>query len=121
VLMWDIRGRVNPACLPLGRTVVRIEFTDLPSPQKYWWLVNEIDEVDLCLKDPGYDVALYLVTDLRTMTEIWMGDVPLKRAIEEGTLEVHGRTEIRRCLQPWLQLSPFAGIRRHDVRQSIAP
>ncbi len=121
VLMWDIRGRVDPACLPPGRTVVRIEFTDLPSPQKYWWLVNEIDEVDLCLKDPGYDVALYLVTDLRTMTEIWMGDVPLKRAIEEGTLEVHGRTEIRRCLQPWLQLSPFAGIRRHDVRQSIAP
>jgi DNA-binding HxlR family transcriptional regulator len=115
VLMWDIRGRVDPASFPPGRTVVQIEFTDLPDLKKHWWLVNESDQVDLCLKDPGFEVALYLVTDLRTMTEVWMGDVSLKRAITEGTLEVHGRAEIRRCLRSWLQLSPFAGIQRRDT------
>jgi DNA-binding HxlR family transcriptional regulator len=120
VLMWDIRGRVDPARFPPGRTVVQIEFTDLPVAQKHWWLVNEDDEVDLCLKDPGYEVALYLVTDLQTMTDVWMGDVSLKRAIAEGTLQVHGRAELSRCLPSWLQLSPFAGIRRHDVRSGVA-
>jgi hypothetical protein len=114
--MWDIRGCVDPRSLPPGRTVVQVEFTDLPEPKKYWWLVNENDEVDLCLKDPGFEVALYLVTDLRTLTEVWMGDVSLTRAMEEGTLEVYGRAEIRRCLRSWLQLSPFAGIRRRDTR-----
>jgi DNA-binding HxlR family transcriptional regulator len=116
VLMWDIRGCVDPRSLPPGRTVVQVEFTDLPEPKKYWWLVNENDEVDLCLKDPGFEVALYLVTDLRTLTEVWMGDVSLTRAMEEGTLEVYGRAEIRRCLRSWLQLSPFAGLRRRDTR-----
>jgi DNA-binding HxlR family transcriptional regulator len=116
VLMWDIRGCVDSRSLPPGRTVVQVEFTDLPEPKKYWWLVNENDEVDLCLKDPGFEVALYLVTDLRTLTDVWMGEVSLTRAMEEGTLEVYGRAEIRRCLRSWLQLSPFAGIRRRDTR-----
>ena len=116
VLMWDIRGGVDPGSCPAGRTVVQIEFTDLPDAKKYWWLVNENDEADLCLKDPGFEVALYLVTDLRTLTEVWMGDVSLTRAMTDGRLAVHGRTEMRRCLRSWLHLSPFAGIRRRDAR-----
>jgi len=120
VLLWDIRGRVDPASFPPGRTVVQIEFTDLPALKKRWWLVNEGDEVDLCVKDPGYEVALYLVTTLRTLTEVWMGDVSLERASAEGTLEIHGRGELRRRLRSWLRLSPFAGIRRHDTHDATA-
>ena len=116
LLMWDIHSGVNPGSCPPGRTVVQIEFTDLPDAKKYWWLVNENDEVDLCLKDPGFEVALYLVTDLRTLTEVWMGDVSLTRAMADGTLSVHGRAELRRCLRSWLHLSPFAGIRPRDTR-----
>jgi DNA-binding HxlR family transcriptional regulator len=119
VLLWDMRGRVDPASFPPGRTVVQIEFTDLRTPKKQWWLVNESDQVDLCLKDPGFEVALYLVTDLRTMTEVWLGDVSLERAIAEGTLAVHGRAEIRRRLRSWLRLSPFAGIQRRDTRDAV--
>ena len=116
VLVWDIRGGVNPGSCPPGRAVVQIEFTDLPDAKKYWWLVNENDEADLCLKDPGFDVALFLVTDLRTLTEVRMGDASLTRAMAGGRPEIHGRTERCRCLPPWLQLSPFAGIRRRDTR-----
>jgi DNA-binding HxlR family transcriptional regulator len=117
VLLWDIRGRVDPASFPPGRTVVHIEFTDLPIPQQHWWLVNEDEEVDLCLKDPGYDIDLYLITTLRTLTEVWMGDVSLQRVIEESKMEIHGREELRRRLRSWLRLSPFAGIRRHDAQR----
>ena len=115
VLLWNMRRGVDPESFPPGQIVVQIEFTDLPAPKKHWWLVNEGNQVDLCPKDHGFEVALYLVTTLRTMTEVWMGDVSLTRAIEDGTLEVHGRTEIRRCLRSWLQLSPFAGIRTRDT------
>jgi len=115
VLLWDIRGRVDPTSFPPGRTVVQIEFIDLPAPKKRWWLVNEDNEVDLCLKDPGYEVDLYLVTDLRTLTEVWMGDVSLERANEESKLEISGREGLRRRLRSWLRLSPFAGIRRRDA------
>jgi len=112
VLLWDIRGRVDPGCFPAGRTVVQIEFTDLPAAQRRWWLVNEGNDADLCLTNPGYEVDLYLASTLRTLTEIWMGDVSLQRARDDGMLEIHGRSDLRRRLRSWLQLSPFAGIRR---------
>jgi DNA-binding HxlR family transcriptional regulator len=112
VLMWDIRGRVDPGAFPAGRTVVQVEFADLPAAQKRWWLVNEGNDVDLCLTNPGYEVDLYLASTLRTLTEIWMGDISLQRASADGVLEIRGPTEIRRRLRSWLQLSPFAGVRR---------
>src|SRR5205814_610863 len=115
-----IRGRVDSTSFPAGRTVVYIEFTDLPESKKYWWFVNEDGEVDLCVTDPGYDIDLYLVTTLRTLTEVWMGDVSLQRAREERKVEIHGREELRRRLRSWLRLSPFAEIRRHDAGKGVA-
>ena len=112
VLMWDIRNRVEPQKLPPGKIVVQITFDDLREAERHWWLVNEYDEVDLCLEDPGYEVDLYIVTKLRVLTEIWLGDLSLARAINEAKLKVHGRSDVRRCLRAWLRLSPFAGIRR---------
>lgn len=112
VLLWDIRGRVDPGSFPVRRVVVRVEFSDVPAAQKRWWLVNDADDVDLCLSDPGYEVDLYLTSSLRTLTEIWMGDLSLSRARDDGLLEVHGARDLQRSLRTWLKLSPFAGIRR---------
>src|SRR5215212_8834145 len=58
LLMWDMRRNLNPE----------------PLPKRRWWLVVDPDgEVDLCWSNPGFDVDLYVSTDLRTMTAIWMG------------------------------------------------
>jgi len=53
---------------------------------KRWWLVLEAQEVDLCLKDPGHEIDIALVTDLLSLTQIYMGDLSLERAI--GILEL---------------------------------
>ena len=76
--------------------------------------MNEDDDVDLCLTDPGYDVDLYLASTLRTMTDIWMGDISLQRATDDGLLEIRGPRELRRRLRAWLRLSPFAEVRREN-------
>ena len=112
VLLWDIRGRVAPGCFPADRTVVRVELTDVPKAESLWWLVNADEDVDLCVTDPGYDVDLYLGATLRDLTEIWMGDISVSRAIRDGVLQVQGRSELRRYLRSWLQLSPFAATKR---------
>ena len=55
--------------------------------KRYWWLVVEPHgEVDLCWSDPGFDVDLYVSTDLRTMTSIWMGVTTVAREAGEGQL-----------------------------------
>src|SRR5262249_40871342 len=54
--------------------------------------------------------ALYVTTDLQTMTRVWMGDLAMKSAIASGRIELDGARELRQHLERWLGLSGFAGI-----------
>ena len=87
-----MRRNLNPTPLPEGRTVIQFLYQDLPSTKRSWWLVVEKHgEVDLCWSDPGFDIDLYVTTDLHTMTAIWMGVTMVhreRRKIEFG-LPVH--------------------------------
>lgn len=74
LLMWDMRRNLNPHPLPKRRTVIQVKYAGLPAATRAWWLLVEPDTgVDLCSIDPGFEVDLYVATDLRTMTAIWMG------------------------------------------------
>lgn len=107
LLMWDMRRNLNPKPLPERRTVVQFVYHDLPSTKRDWWLVIEpAGEVDLCWADPGFEIDLYVSTDLRTMTAIWMGVTDVYE--EREKFEFSGSREISSTIQTWLGLSPFA-------------
>ena len=107
LLMWDMRRNLNPSPLPQTRTVVQFLYSDLPASKSHWWLVIEPDrEVDLCWSDPGFEVDLYVTTDLRTMTAIWMGLTTV--ADEHDKIDLSGTRAIAAAMQDWLGLSPFA-------------
>jgi DNA-binding HxlR family transcriptional regulator len=111
LLMWDMRRNLNPAPLPDRRVVVQFEYADLPASKSHWWLVVEPKgEVDLCWSDPGFEIDLYLTTDLRTMTAIWMGLETVDGASDK--IEVLGAKGLRETMQVWLGLSPFAKQRK---------
>lgn len=111
LLMWDMRRNIDPTPLPQQRSVIQFIFSDLREAERNWWLIVKPDrEVDLCSINPGFDVDLYLATNLRTMTEIWMGYTTLTRAKESGALAVTGNSEIEADLGVWLKLSPFAKV-----------
>jgi hypothetical protein len=63
------------------------------------------------MTDPGFEVDLFIATDVRTMTAVWMGDIALESAVASGALETHGPTDLRRRLKDWLGLSAFAPIK----------
>jgi hypothetical protein len=52
-LVWAMHRRLNTAAMPLGRTVIEIEFVDAPAKQRRFWLVHCDGNVDVCLKDPA--------------------------------------------------------------------
>jgi len=107
LLMWDMRRNLNPAPLPNRRTVIQFLYSELPMSKRFWWLVVEPrGEVDLCWSDPGFDVDLYVATDLHTMTSIWMGLTTVAK--EKGKMEITGDRGIASTMQTWLGLSPFA-------------
>lgn len=110
LLMWDIQRRINLDSFPLARTCVRFDFAGASRGKTRWWLLGSSEGVELCLTDPGFEVDLYVTTDVRTLTRIWCGDTPLARALDEGRIEMHGPKPLRAAFPSWLRLSVFAAV-----------
>ena len=109
-LMNDVQRRIDPKLLPGGLTVLRFKFTDLKEYAD-WWVKIDDNEVDLCLDDPGFEVDVYFTTDLRTMTEVWMGDRSLAQARASEKLKIVGRSAYVKNLKSWLRLHILSAIR----------
>jgi DNA-binding HxlR family transcriptional regulator len=110
LLVWDMRRNVKAEAFPAGRVSVQFDFSDQPVSKRTWWLVSADGEVDLCATDPGFEVGLFVTTDLRTMTRVWLGDLPIKAAINSGQIELEGVRDLRLRFEQWLGLSGFAAI-----------
>jgi DNA-binding HxlR family transcriptional regulator len=113
LLMWDMRRNLDPTPMPKRRCVIQVVYPELPPAQRSWWLLVEPDiGVDLCSVDPGFDVDLYVATDLRTMTAIWMGYENVRKALSAGRMMLTGDRKLAADMQAWLGLSPFAKERK---------
>lgn len=116
LIMLDMERRIDLDALPDRRTVVRFDFIDQPRNKRYWWLIASRDGAEFCIVDPKLEIDLFVVTDGRTMTLVWYGDVPLRRALSEGSVELHGPRDLREAFPSWLRLSMLAPIPRHRAR-----
>jgi DNA-binding HxlR family transcriptional regulator len=113
LLMWDVRRNINPEPMPRKRNTIEFIFSDLPPSQRNYWLIVEPDKpVDLCVVDPGFDVDVYVSTDLRTMTSIWLGYTVIGQAIADGGIILTGSKTLAADLAKWLKLSVFAKIEK---------
>jgi DNA-binding HxlR family transcriptional regulator len=113
LLMWDMRRNIDPKPMPQRRNVIQVIFTDQKEARRNWWLIVEPEHgADLCAVDPGFDVDLYLTTDLRTMTRVWMGYITIGQAKEQGGLIVTGSKQLEAELGSWLMLSSFAKVEK---------
>jgi DNA-binding HxlR family transcriptional regulator len=113
LLMWDMRRGLVTDPLPRRRTVIHFQYPELPASRRPWWLIVDPNEpVDLCSVDPGLDVDLFVTTDLRTMTAIWMGMDSVRTAVASGRVILTGDRRLAADMQTWLGLSPFAKERK---------
>lgn len=112
LVMWDMHRRMNLDRMPQKRIVIQFEFTDQPAEKRLRWIVGESGSVELCITNPGFDVDLFVETDSRTVVLVWYGDIPLGRAMEDGSIEVHGPSHLCDAFPSWLQLNMLAEIPR---------
>ena len=113
LLVMDISRDRTQAVLPDRRAVVHVEFRDAPPGRRRWWLVVGPEGIDACDTDPGFGVAVTVHTDVRTMTEVWMGLRGWADAVRAHTIELDGPTPARRAAAAWLGMSRFADVTRH--------
>jgi hypothetical protein len=105
--MWFLRRRVPVDRLPAERVTVQFEFRD--AGRRRFWLVLRRPDVDLCLADPGFDTDLWIGSDVRTFTRVYLGQVGIAHALGDGSVTMVGRSDLRRAFSGWIGLSPYAG------------
>ncbi len=112
-LMWDLQRRLQTTHLPNGETVLCFIFDELKA-FKTWWLVASGGDVDLCTERPGKEVDLFINTPVRTMVEVWSGDLDLKKALREKQIRTHGNTHLARTMPDWLGICLYADVKPVD-------
>jgi len=109
LLMWDIRRTViGHAPERPGRYVAEFRLSGVPASRRCYWLVFEGETVDLCYRDPGFDVDLFVQAGLRVLTQVWLGHIPLGEAIRDERLSLDGSRADIAAFKSWFVLSPFA-------------
>jgi len=112
-LMRDLQRRLQTEHLPDGETVICLTFDELTKYRAWWFLVDG-DIVDLCTEDPGKDVDLYINSNVRTIVEVWEGDLDLRTALRNKSIETHGMRELVRAMPDWFGVCLYKDVERGD-------
>jgi DNA-binding HxlR family transcriptional regulator len=107
VLLREIAELLNTDALPSGDLVFQFTFSDLGEDATRFVLLQR-GRREVCHENPGYEVDVYFESTLRTLSEIFWGDLSLAAARKSGALEVVGSAAYTRRLSSWFPVSSFA-------------
>lgn len=108
-LMWTLRTNIRVDELPAERNVLRFNFADATSPASTYWVITNPDQPpEICVSDPGFDVDLFVETEVTVMSGVYLGRRRLNREIEEGRIFLSGDARIVKTMDRWLKLSVYA-------------
>lgn len=109
LLVWGLRRALKLPPALRRRVVLRFDFFGLPRrarvARRSWWLLAQAGEVEICLKDPGYETDVLVTADLRSFTEVVLGLRDLRSAQREGRIRMQGDAALARALPGWLPLN----------------
>ena len=109
LLVWDMHRNVHLGEIT-ERTVLELRFPDAAISRRNYWLVLTPQDADVCLVHPGGDVDMRIVSGVRTLADVWMGNRSWASALRAGDLELTGPVTLRRALPRWLKLSNNAAV-----------
>jgi DNA-binding HxlR family transcriptional regulator len=112
-IMWSMRRMIILAELPRRRAVIRFHFRDDPPPKDphYWFVVEPGAEIpELCSRDPGRDVDLYVETSSVSLGAVLEGRSSLEREKLSGALFLTGDPVLARSMDRWLRTSVWATV-----------
>lgn len=119
-LMWNVKKRARYVSEMGERSTVRFEFTDQPDTEKrLHWMVYEPADIDLCFADPGFEVDVWIETDTRSFTEVWMGWAPIGTALDDGRIAIDGPPELLHDPLRWIGTSVLFDAKKRPPEERI--
>jgi hypothetical protein len=114
VLMWWIRGGIDPAPFGGRRVVLHVQLST--GRRRRFWFVVQPHDVSLCFTDPGHDVDVTITCSLSTLYQVWEGRYELGTAVRDGLVELTGMRDVVLRLPQALLFSPVAPyVRRAEL------
>jgi len=120
LLMADMRRRIRTEYLPDAGCTIEVRFSDLSSAAARWWLLVKDETVNLSDEPPGVESDLVILSDLPTLTQMWMGDITLHTALARQRLTLKGLPQLIRTIEKWLPLASYANVRPAAITPSPA-
>lgn len=109
LLMWNIRRRIVGRGLSSGvNFVVEFHFLGVPAQRSHFWLLFKDGDVEICIRPPGYEVGLTVTSEIRTMTQIWLGHRSLKQALQAREVLLEGEKANVSGFSAWFPQSILA-------------
>jgi DNA-binding HxlR family transcriptional regulator len=111
VLMWNLRRRIVVTELPQRPTVIRFNFLDAKPPAATYWLrTKPCEDVELCVHNPGFDIDLYIETEVPILTGIYLGRRTFESEISNGRFFMSGDQILLKTIKRWLKLSTHSTV-----------
>lgn len=105
-LMWVVHKLVRRESLPDRRIVIVFRFRQAPK-RRYWLILNR-PEVDVCLFDPGFEVELEVIADVRPLADVCLGHLRVRDAVSRGWLQLIGDRDVCKEFSNWVGATRFA-------------
>lgn len=109
MLLWDMRRFLDPAGPGGSPVVLELRITSPGLRPRRFWMVADGVAVDLCLIDPERPVDVLVESDLRALTEVWMGDHAIARALGSGAITLTGPRALVAGIPVWIGRHPVLG------------
>ncbi len=77
-------------------------------PDDRWQFWIDRGETDLRMRDPGFDVDLYVSAPVRTLARVWLGHASIRAAVRAERLAFEGTRKDVARFKDWFALSIFA-------------
>ena len=108
LLLWRMQNRLNLETLPPGRVTIAFDFRK-GRKYRFWFVIGD-GEASVCLTDPGYEIGLTVNADLSAFYQVWLGKMPLRRAVKAGLITLEGKPAFERAFPKWFLWSPAAAF-----------
>ncbi len=102
------QAQLDRAALPEGRAVVAFVFPDEAPGNRYFWLLVEGGDAEVCYSDPGDDPDLHVEAESSAFVDWHRGALSWSSARRDGRITVTGSRSLARALPTWNLHEPVA-------------
>lgn len=99
--------QLNRDVLPAGRVVVHFDFPDERAGNRFFWLLIQDGDAEVCATDPGGEPQLRVVARSAAFVDWHRGVLPWSSAVRSGDITLTGSRPLVRGFPTWNTRTPI--------------